>query len=555
MSLSLKPDHLKRYRDIAMLLLRYGSVSMMERMTADAIIAAEMPGEMDNGEGAGLADELERLGPTYVKLGQFFSTRSDILPPSYIEALTRLQDDVEAFSYAEVEQIVESELGVRMSKAFVEFDSQPMAAASLSQVHRAVLRNGRLVAVKVQRPGIRELMMKDLDALEELAEFLDKHSDTAERFGFGLMIAEFRKSVARELDFRMEAQNLNILRKNLQEYTHIIVPAPVHDYTTSRVLTMDYIEGKKITKVSPLAKMEIDTNILADQLFRAYLQQILIDGFFHADPHPGNVFITSDGRLALIDLGMVATISEQMQARLLKLIISISEGRGDEAAKNAMEIGELTEDFDERGFFRSVNDLVSHYKTATVDQIEMGRVVLEVTKVSGESGIRVPNELTMLGKTLLHLDKVGRSLNPKFNPNEAIQENATSLVQLRMRKSATTGNLYETLIDTKEFVQHLPRRVNKILDAVANNEVRLKVDAIDERYLMTGFQKIANRLTVGLIIAAMIIGAALMMDINTSFRIFEYPGLAIIFFLLAAIGGIVLSARILFYDEHVKKKR
>lgn len=554
MALSLSPEHLKRYRDLAYLLMRYGRADMVDRMNAETALTLDEKGEAEGNTPDGLAKELEQLGPTYIKFGQFLSTRSDLLPETYITELTRLQDDVEPFSYAQVEEIVQRELGVRMSKAFREFDSEPIAAASLAQVHRAVLRNGRVVAVKVQRPDIRQRMVHDLEALTEVAGFLDRHSETARRFGFADMLDEFRKSLFRELDFRREAQNLRVLRHNLVDYPLIAIPEPVDDYTTVHILTMDYIEGKKITDITPYAKLELDTSALAEELFRAYLQQILIDGFFHADPHPGNVFLTRDSRVALIDLGMVATLPEHLQENLLELLIAISEGHGDEAAHYAMDIGEQTPDFDKREFFRAVNDLVMQYATATVGQIEMGRVVLEVTKICGDTGIRVPNELSMLGKTLLHLDKVGRALDPNFDPNESIRRNASSLISLRMKKSATAGNFYETLIQTKEFVQYLPKRVNRILDALAGNTLSIKVDAFDEKYLMTGFQKIANRLTVGLILAAMIIGAALMMNIDTSFKIFEYPGLAVIFFLLAAIGGIVLLARILFYDERTKKK-
>lgn len=554
MALSLSPEHIRRYRDLAYLLMRYGRSDMVDRLNAETSLTfdeREAAGETPEG----LAGELEHLGPTYIKLGQFLSTRSDLLPTGYITELTRLQDDVQPFSYAEVEEIVQRELGVRMSKAFQEFDFEPMAAASLAQVHRAVLRNGRVVAVKVQRPNIRNTIVHDLEALSEVAHFLDHYSETARRFGFAAMLEEFRRSLFRELDFRREAQNLRVLGKNLAGYPLIVIPEPVDDYTTSHILTMDYIEGKKVTDVTPYAKMDIDMSMLAEELFRAYLQQTLIDGFFHADPHPGNVFLTNDGRIALIDLGMVAMISERLQESLLELLIAMSEGHGDEAAQHAMDIGEPTPDFDRREFFRSVNDLVAQYATATVGQIEMGRAVLSITKICGDTGIRVPNELSMLGKTLLHLDKVGRALDPKFEPNESIRRNATSLVQQRMKKSATAGNFYETLIQTKEFVQYLPKRVNKILDAMAGNRLSFKVQAFDEQYLMTGLQKIANRLTVGLILASMIIGAALMMNINTSFKIFEYPGLAVIFFLLAAIGGIILSVRILFYDERTKKKK
>ncbi len=240
-----------------------------------------------DGHPEALAHDLEEMGPTFIKLGQLLSTRPEFLPQSYLDALARLQDKVKPFRADAVEEIVSSELGVRLSKGFLEFDLEPIAAASLGQVHKARLRDGRLVAVKVQRPGIRKMIREDLDALEDIASSLDRHTEIGRRAAFLEMLKEFRRTLFAELDYRQEAQNLIRLGKNLERYERLIVPQPVEDYTTSRVLTMDYVRGTKITSFSPLARLEMDGKVLADDLFKAYLDQVLVDGFFHADPHPG----------------------------------------------------------------------------------------------------------------------------------------------------------------------------------------------------------------------------------------------------------------------------
>jgi ubiquinone biosynthesis protein len=448
-----------------------------------------------------------------------------------------------------VEKIVTNELGVRISKAFATFDDQPMAAASLGQVHRATLRDGRPVAVKVQRPGIREEMVEDLDALEDIADFLDHHTELGRRYEFCHLLEQFRKSLLQELDYRQEAANLTTLSRDLQKFDHIIIPAPIDQYCTSRVLTMEFVPGKKITDLSPLARMEFDGAGLAEELFRAYLEQILVNGFFHADPHPGNVFITADHRVALLDLGMVGRIMPRLQEDLLQLLMAISEGRGDEAANIAIKIGEKKEDFDSKEFTRRISGIVAQQKAATVEQMQVGRLVLEVTQTSAENGIRVPPELTMLGKTLLNLDQVGRALEPEFDPNASIRRNAAEIMQQRLVRSLSPGNLFSGVLELKDLLQRLPSRLNKIIDAISNNELKISVDAIDERTLVVGFQKVANRITVGLILASLIVGAAMLMRVDTSFRIWGYPGLAIIFFLVAAGGGIALLINILFYDK------
>ena len=301
--------------------------------------------------------------------------------------------------------------------------------------------------------------------------------------------------------------------------------------------------------------MEFDGKALADELHRAYLKQILIDGFFHADPHPGNVFLTEDKGLALLDLGMVGRISPQMQEDLLKLLLAISEGRGDEAADRASEIGEKLETFDETEFRRQVAELVGVYQNATVEHIQIGKVVMEVSRVAGTSGIRLPPELTMLGKTLLHLDEIGRALDPEFDPNASVRRNAAELLQQRMRKSASPANLYASLLEAKDFIEKLPGRVNKVLDIVSNNELRLNVDAIDEELLIDGLHKIANRIALGLILAALIVGAAVLMQVPTRFQLLGYPGLAILLFLAAALGGMALVLSIVLTDRKPRRKK
>ncbi len=550
MGISLKPQHLNRYRQIAWLFVKYGRSDLVKDAGLEETLEAEQrvtPKEA--AKASELADDLEKLGPTFVKLGQLLSTRVELMPRAYLEALARLQDKVEPFPFDEVEKIVTSELGVRMSKAFSDFEVAPMAAASLGQVHRARLRDGRQVAVKVQRPGIRDAMLEDLDALDEIAEFLDKHTEAGKRYEFCQMLDQFRKSLLRELDYRQEASNLTTIGKNLTEFEHIVVPEPIPDYVTSRVLTMQYVHGKKITDLNPLARMEFDGDALAEELFRAYLQQILVDGFFHADPHPGTVFLTDDYRIALIDLGMVGKIMPGLQEQLLQLLLSIAEGRGDDAADIAIKIGDRKEDFAEKEFKRAIAEIVAKQQGATVEQMQVGRLVLEVTQVAGENGVRVPAELTMLGKTLLNLDQVGRTIAPDFDPNASIRRNAAQIMQQRLLKSLSPGNLFSGVLELKDLVQRLPARLNKIIDAIANNEMKISVDAIDEKTLVLGFQKVANRITVGLIIAALIVGAAMMMRVETSFRIWGYPGLAILLFLAAAGAGVFLLINILFYDK------
>jgi ubiquinone biosynthesis protein len=527
------PAKLRRYASVAALLLKNRG-------------ALDDP-QVDDAER--LACDLEALGPTFVKLGQLLSSRADLLPSVYTEALAQLQDNVEPFSFAEVERIVEAELGVRLSKGFGSFEAEPIAAASLGQVHRAALRDGRFVAVKVQRPDIEKRVAEDLETLGELAAFLDNHGGMEARVDFSAMMAEFRKATLAELDYRNEAGNLRLLGQHLSGFKSIVVPQPVDDYTTSRVLTMDYVLGTKVTKLSPLARLEVDGEQLGRELVRAYLHQIILDGFFHADPHPGNVFLTDDGRVALLDLGMVGELSPRIQDRLLELLIGAAEGRPDEATDVIIDLGERADGFDEAGLRRDVTALVARYQRATLEDVEVGRLLLEVNRTSAMHGIKTPPELTMLGKTLLNLDQVVRALAPRLDVNATIREQSVPLMRRRMIKSASPGTVLSTMLEAKHFAERLPGRVNRVLDALAGNELRLKVEMIDEGAVIDGLQKVANRIALGLVLAALIVAAAVIMQVPTTFRLFGYPGLAMILFIMAASGGAMLAVQIVAHDR------
>jgi ubiquinone biosynthesis protein len=551
----LTAERLKTYGGIARLLIRYGRSDLVRKAGLE-----DMPDEealAPNTPGAELAErftsDLERLGSTYIKIGQFLSTRADLLSQPFLDALARLQDSVAPFPFSEVEEIVTAELGVRLSKGFAWFESEPLAAASLGQVHRAAMRDGREVVVKVQRPGIRARVVSELEALEDIASLAEEHTDGGRRYGYVGIVQELRRSLLRELDYRQEARNLVTLRENLAGFERIVVPLPIEDYTTSLVLTSEYVRGEKVTDVGPLGRIDIDGEALADELWAAYLHQVFVDGFVHADPHPGNVLLTADGRIALVDLGMVAHVSPGLQEKLLQLMLAISGGRGEEAATIAFRIGERRDDYDADTFRRQIAALVVENKDAKVAQIEVGRVVLAIVRIAADNGVRIPSELTLLGKTLLNLHEIGRALAPGFDPNAAVRSRAAQLTQRRVRRSVGSASVFGTLLETKDFMERLPGRANKILDALANNELQVTVDAIDEKLLLEGFQKVANRITMGIVLASVIVGAAMLMRVETPFRILGYPGLAMIFFLGAAGAGLWLTFDILLADRSTRR--
>ena len=551
-AMKLSAHYLKRYKDITMLFLKYGQLDMTSKFgRQDAVNEESGNGSQTAKE---LPNDLERLGPTFVKLGQLLSSRPDLLPPTYLKALARLQDRVKPFPFQDVEFTVESELGTKINKAFSYFESEPIAAASLGQVHRAALHDGRPVAVKVQRPNVARQIDEDFSALEEVAKFLQRHTKIGQRYQLLSILDEFEKTLAHELDYRREAANMTSLAKSLAKFERVKIPLPVPDYTTHKLLTMEYIEGMKITELSPLARLDLQGGALVEELFQAYLQQILVDGMFHADPHPGNILLTPDRRIVLLDLGMVGHTSPAMQENLLKLLLAISEGESDHAAEIAVGISSPSLDFQEQDFRRQIGQLVTEQQNATISEMDVGNVILEVGRAAAKTGLFVPIELSLLGKTLLQLDEVGRILDPEFDPNESVRRNASQILNQRLKSTITEGKIFSSLLETKQFVGALPSRLNKILDALGNAELNVNVKPSETEFLMESARKVANRITTGLILAALIVGAALLMRVQTDFQILGYPGLAMLCFIGAAGGGFFLVLSILWQDHKSKHK-
>jgi ubiquinone biosynthesis protein len=555
--ISLKPQHLKRYREIAQLLARFGWSEAVRATGLDELLGAQNPlTRHAHPEPRELAESLEAMGPTFVKLGQLLSTRADIVPLRYLGALADLQDKVGPFAYEEVERVVYEELGQRVSKAFLTFEPKPLAAASLGQVHKATLADGREVAVKIQRPNIKARLADDIEVLEEVASAMEAFSEVARHYEVRKLVEDLRRSLMRELDYEEEAENLRTLRENLRDYRNIVVPEPIDDYCTARVLTMEFCKGKKVTLLNEEERKAPGNLAVAQELLQCYIQQICLDGFFHADPHPGNVLRTDDGRIVLLDAGSCGRLTPPMRELLLRLLLAVGEGRSEEAADLVERIGQPRANYDEAKMRRAVHDLVTQQHSGTsVSEANIGAVVLKVAEDAGTCGMRAPRELTLLGRTMLYIDQIGRALAPDFDPYKSIREAAPKLLVQQLGKGMTGAGVFARAMEMNEFVQLLPGRVNRILDRLANSRLEVRIKGVEEQKFVEGLQKVANRVAQGLIIASMIIGAALLMNVKTDFTLFGYPGLAVLLFLAAAGVGAALTIEIWRHDRRKRNDR
>lgn len=549
-------EQLSNYTKFFSFILKYYDSDIV-KSTANTALKEEAETDLEfSQKPEELVEDLKKMGPTYVKLGQLLSTRPDLLPDHYLKALANLQDDVETISYEEVEKIFEEEIGVRIKKAFVEFDPVPLASASIGQVHKAVLHSGRIVAVKIQRPGVRRNFLEDLDTLQQMADLAVSHSKAARKYALNDIIEELRYILLNELDYNKEAQNLTILRENLKMFDYLIIPSPVAEYSSSKVLTMDFIAGKKITSLGKLIRTEVDFNPLIDDLVEAYLKQIIVDGFAHADPHPGNIHLTTDNKVALMDLGMVAKFSPKLQEKIMMLLVGMSKKDGDAISEALLEMSEFDNvTANVHSFRKNINRLVMDSTSTNAEDMETGRVLLQMNRIAADEGIKLAVELNILGKILLNLDQIIAVLTPKYDLQQAIRRFMEKMVNQKMKQELKPENFYGFLLDNKKLAENLPGRLNKITERMAANEFELKIQALDEDRLTDGFQKVANRITSGLIIAAMIIGAALLMRIPSSYSILGYGILPFIFFIIAISLGLYLVYNIMFRDEHYRKRK
>lgn len=552
--MTLLPENIDRYRKFFTLLIKYWNSDILDYSTKMAMGDADVDesGIFENSPEE-LTEDLKKMGPAYIKLGQLLSTRPDLLPEPHLKALQELQDDVDPIDFETVQGIFEKEVGTRISKAFKEFDPIPLASASIGQVHVGMLHSGQKVAIKIQRPQIREKFLSDLNTLSEMAEWAVKHSEDARKYNVSALVEELRFTLLKELDYQAEAQNLLLIKRNLKQYKNLFVPSPILDYSISKVLTMEYVEGKKVTAINPLRRIEENLDPLVDDLVRGYLKQVIVDGTAHADPHPGNVHITPQNKLALMDLGMVAQFPEQMQERIMQLMLALSEYDSEQVISVLMAISTFDpEKADIEQFKKEISRMILENQNHSAGSMRTGRLIIQMNRTAAQNDITLPVTLNMLAKILLNLDQIVAVLSPNYKINDTIRDYMQEIMQAKMLDELKPASLLNLALETKKLAEKMPERLNTIMENLANNQMEFKVKTIDETRFTDAFQKVANRITLGIIIAAMIIGAAMLIRIKTSFTIAGYPALAIILFVIAAVIGFYVIYQIVIKDENFK---
>lgn len=585
----MSPKFLQRLTATVGLFTHYGLADFADQQGLRGL--AKEPDADDSGaerHAAAFRARLVALGPAFIKLGQVLSTRPDLMPSSYIQELETLQDSVDPISIDDVETIIEEELGARLSKLFADFDREPIGTASLGQAHAAQLRDGRDVVVKVQRPHIRAALADDIEFFRTLAEFMSEHTTAGRRMDMIGIVQQLERALIDELDYRVEARNAALFRRSLAEFPRILVPRVVEGYSTERVLTTERVRGQKFSELSPLTRLEYDLVPVAEELTRAYLKQITIDGHFHADPHPGNVFVVLperdnpatpaelraadrraeerpavtplsrlevqaqhnatrppgdvDVKLALIDFGMTARLSTTLREQVVRLLLDVADNRGDDAAETLIEVGDALGTFDRQAYIREIASVMARGQDAAVGELDTGKLLYELINISYQRGLRLPAELTLLAKTLFNLDEVTRSIDSSFSPIPTIRDFGAQIAADRAKRDLNPRRLFRVAAETGELAMAMPHRIDLISARLAANEFQLRVDVPQLVLSIEALQKVANRVFSGLVLAGLLIASAMLIQYRR--------GLGTAGFLLAGVVGLWMVLSIVWSDRH-----
>lgn len=544
--------NLKRYRQIVGVLAKYGFGHILDRLDLRTRlrlrpkpIGPELKSAARLALPVRIRRVMEELGPTFVKLGQVLSTRPFLIPYDLLVELTRLQDAVEPFDFAQVREVVEGELRDSLEHLFREFEETPVASASLAQVHRAVTLDGRKVAVKVQRPGIKRIIAADMDILADLARLLDRYVPEVKIFDPVGLVAELAKTTRRELDFAAEARYMEVFAENFTDDPTVKVPAVFAGLSTAKVLTTEYIDGIKISNKERLQAAGFDLSELVRNGGQSVLKQIFQHRFFHADPHPGNLFVMPDGRIAAVDYGMVGRLSGRAVDELANLLIAAMAGDTESVSRELLNMDVLGEQVNLRTFEADLTDLFLRYRRLPLARIDMKAIITGIFNLVHEYQVRIPSDYMLLAKALITYEEVARGLDPGYDMVEAVTPYVKKLARSRFDPSRAAKTVTRGIGDVREIVNILPFELRRIVRKLRKGDLIVPLEHRGLEHLINEIDRSSNRLSFALIIAALIVGSSLLIRADVGAKIFDLPLLGLLGFLFAGVLGIWLVIGIL----------
>jgi ubiquinone biosynthesis protein len=452
----------------------------------------------------------EELGPTFIKFGQILSIRRDLLPEEYVGEFEKLQDAVPPFSFAEVARLIHEEFGRDVKDVFEEFASEPLASASIAQAHLARLKTGREVIVKVQRPQIRQMILQDLAITEHLAHLLARRLPEIRRYDPVGLVEEFRKTILQELDFRREGRNADRLRQHLCEMSGITIPQVFWEYSTPRVLTIEYMVGQGLRDV--ISRSTEDRHRIAANLYKAFLKQIFEDGFFHGDPHPGNLLFLADGTVCLLDFGIVGRVSRERLAGLGNILLAIMDQDLETLLDECVALGLMPADMDRHAIQYELDDLLAENLELPLRDISLGHILETLFEMGRKHRLKVHSNLALLGKTLITIEAVIRALDPTFALVEEARWGVERLVRHRLSPEALLKTGWRTTRQFYHLARRLPQRLERILQYVEEGRVRIELMPGTEAHVLQQWERMWHRAIRGAMVCALIIGGSLLIQ-------------------------------------------
>jgi len=460
---------------------------------------------------------LEELGTTFVKLGQLLSSRPDLLPDVYIEELEQLVDDVSPFPFDVAREIVDEEIGLEI---FARLDEQPVACASIAQIHGGLLRTGREVVVKVRRPGIEEEVALDLELLRSLTSFAEGRSETARLLQLSALADELEAHLAAELNFVEEAHASELIARIVADHEHLVVPAVVHPYVTEQVLVQERVAGERVSNDHGVESERAAT--LARELFDAYVQQITVHGVYHADPHRGNILLTEDGRLALIDFGLIGRLDDDTRRALGLLLLALAQNRADDVGDLILGLSLTTLESDEAGFTHDLRRKLPRYHWRPLTGIRPGEALADLQRIALTHGIALPTSFALVGKTLSQADSVARSLDPALDPIELLEEDGVEVMLRELERRLEPSNLLALAYTQGEPLLRLPRRLGQLAARLETGTLKVGIQPTGLQELEHVARSVANRLGAAMIISALLVASALMARVNDTVAVIGF---------------------------------
>ena len=475
---------------------------------------------------------MEELGPAFIKLGQLLATRPDMVGNDIADDLKLLRDNTPATPFEEMRKVIEGELGKPLEEVYSEFNEEPLGSASIGQVYRATLKeSGMEVAVKVQKPGIYDVIVPDVKILNNLAGTVDKHVSGSRTYNLPAMAKEFERSIFKELDYMEEVRNINKITNNFKDVEYIKIPEVYPEYCSSKLINMELIDGYEVTDLFDNEIEGINNTEIAQYGTQSYLKQVLIDGFFHADPHPGNLFVTKDAKLCYIDFGMMGVVNDTFRSNFAQLILLLLDGNSHHLINQLLYMNIISPEQNTDEFREDVDDLLNSYIGVDLDQ--MDGIFDNLMNVMINHNIILPREFIMIGRGILLIEDAGNRLDPHFNLTAELEEFAKKMIRTKFEPGNLVGGGFNYIVEIEHLLKDLPDRLNSTLDKVEKGELELNMNH-------TGLDDLKDQLSIALIVSALLVGSSIAILADKGPKVWDISAIGFFGFLFSAILGAYL---------------